>query len=227
VFYNTHSAAQAAAAAGFAIECDVQDTADGEAVVFHDAKLDRLTDQRGPVRGRSAAEITQIAIAATQDRIPTLRTFLERVNGRVPIIIEIKSRFDGDLGLTKRTVEVVSAHRGPIALKSFDPAVVGALRGVAPDLPRGIIAQAHYEDREWQGLSAETRHGMANLLHLPHTQPDFVSWRIGDLPVAAPFLCRHLGHMPVMTWTVRSEADRQRAAAHADQMVFEGFRPDL
>ena len=224
---NTLSAAEAAAAAGFAIECDVQDTADGEAVVFHDFTLDRLTDQRGPVRERMVAELTRLAIAATADRIPTLQAFLERVNGRVPVIIEIKSRFDGDLRLTKRTVEIASNYTGPVALKSFDPAVVGALRGIAPDLPRGIVAQARYDGGEWQALSEERRHGMANLLHFPHTRPDFVSWHVGDLPLAAPFLCRHLGRIPVMTWTVRTEDDRGRALAHADQMVFEGFRPDV
>jgi glycerophosphoryl diester phosphodiesterase len=227
VVENTLSAAEAAAAGKFAIECDVQDSADGEAVVFHDHTLDRLTDQRGPVRDRTAAELTGLAIAATPDRIPTLQTFLERVNGRVPVIIEIKSRFAGDLRLTNRTVEIASGYRGPVAIKSFDPAVVGALRGIASDLPRGVVAQGRYDEREWQGLSEETRHGMANLLHLPHTQPHFVSWRVGDLPLAAPFLCRHLGGMPVMAWTVRTEDGRQRAAAHADQMVFEGFRPDL
>ena len=224
---NTLSAANAAIARNFAIECDVQDTADGEAVVFHDHTLDRLTDQRGPLRERTAAELTSLAIAATADRIPSLQAFLERVNGRVPLVIEIKSRFNGDLGLTKRTVEIVSAYSGPVALKSFDPAIVGALRGIAPDLPRGIVAQTRYDDQEWQALSEETRHGMANLLHMPHTQPHFVSWRVGDLPLAAPFLCRHLGGMPVMTWTVRTEDHRRRAAAHADQMVFEGFVPDL
>jgi glycerophosphoryl diester phosphodiesterase len=122
-------------------------------------------------------------------------------------------------------VEVVSRYHGPVVLKSFDPAIVGALRGVAPDLPRGIVAQGRYEGGEWRSLGEEMRHGMANLLHLPHTQPDFVSWRVGDLPLAAPFLCRHLGGLPVMAWTVRTEDDRRRAAAHADQMVFEGFVP--
>jgi glycerophosphoryl diester phosphodiesterase len=225
VFENTPSAADAAVAGDFAIECDVQDTADGEAVVFHDHTLERLTDQHGPVRARTAAELTGLAVAGTADRIPTLQAFLERVNGRVPVIVEIKSRFDGDLGLTNRTVEVVARYGGPVALKSFDPAVVGALRGIAPDLPRGIVAQARYEGGEWRTLSDELRHSMANLLHLPHTKPDFVSWRVGDLPLAAPFLCRHLGNIPVMTWTVRTEEDRRRAAEHADQIVFEGFVP--
>ena len=224
---NTLSAAETAIAGGFAIECDVQDTADGEAVVFHDHALDRLTDQEGPVRGRAAAELTRIAIATTQDRIPTLQDFLGRIGGRVPVIVEIKSRFDSDMALTRRTVEIASRYDGPVALKSFDPDVVTVLRELAPDLPRGIVAEASYEDREYDLLGADKKHEMANLLHLPRSAPDFVSWRVHDLPLAAPFLCRHFGRLPLMTWTVRTEEDRRRAAVHADQIVFEGFRPDF
>jgi glycerophosphoryl diester phosphodiesterase len=223
---NTLSAAEAAIARLFAIECDVQDTADGEVVVFHDDALDRLTTEKGPVRQRPAAELTSLALAATEDRIPTLQTFLARVAGRVPLVIEIKSRFDGDLNLTRRTAAIVSAYDGPVALKSFDPAVVAALRQLAPQLPRGIVAESHYDHPEWQKLSRDARHAMANLLHFPQTQPDFLSWHVGDLPAGAPFLCRHLAHIPVMTWTVRTAEDRRRAAAHADQMVFESFVPD-
>jgi glycerophosphoryl diester phosphodiesterase len=224
---NTLSAAEAAIAGGFAIECDVQDTADGEAVVFHDHALDRLTAERGLVRDRTAAELTALTIATTQDRIPTLQDFLARIAGRVPLIVEIKSRFDGDMTLTRRVIEIVSAHGGPIALKSFDPRVVTTIRQLAPDLPRGIVAESRYDDSDWPALSSETKRSMADLLHFPETQPHFLSWRVGDLPCAAPFLCRHLAHLPVMTWTVRTEEDRRRAAAHADQMVFEGFWPDV
>ena len=226
IFENTLSAAEATMAAGYAIECDVQDTADGEAIVFHDFTLDRLTPERGPVRGRRATELTEVAIGGTQDRIPTLSTFLDRIAGRVPLVIEVKSRFDGDLTLTRRTVEIVSAYDGPVALKSFDPAVVTAVRRLAPNIPRGIVAESSYEHPEWNKLYAETKHALANLLHFEETLPDFLSWRVGDLPCAAPFLCRTLAGLPVMTWTVRTEEDRQRAASHADQMVFEGFRPD-
>src|SRR5687767_10650074 len=91
---NTFSAAEAAIAAHFTIECDVQGTSDGEAVVFHDHSLERLTNQRGPVRNRAAAELASVAITATPDRIPTLDAFLDRIGGRVPVIVEIKSRFD-------------------------------------------------------------------------------------------------------------------------------------
>jgi glycerophosphoryl diester phosphodiesterase len=222
---NTLSAAEAAIQGGFAIECDVQDTADGEAVVFHDHMLERLTGERGSVRARRAADLTGLVVASTHDRIPTLQAFLGRIAGRTPLIIEIKSRFDGDMTLTRRTIEVVRSYTGPVALKSFDPAVVATLRQAAPDLPRGIVAESSYDDHEWDKLGNDMKRELANLLHFPRTQPDFLSWRVHDLPCAAPFLCRHLGHLPVMTWTVRSEEDRRRAVAHADQMIFEGFLP--
>ena len=225
IIENTLSAAEAAIQAGCAIECDVQDSADGESVVFHDHTLERLTGEQGPVRARRAADLTGLAIASTRDRIPTLQTFLDLIAGRTPLVIEIKSRFDGDMALTRRTIEIARGYTGPVALKSFDPTVVATLREAAPDLPRGIVAESRYDHPEWDKLGDDKKRELANLLHFPRTQPDFLSWRVHDLPCAAPFLCRHLARIPVMTWTVRSDEDRRRAAAHADQMVFEGFRP--
>lgn len=227
ILENTLSAAEAALIGGYAIECDVQGTADGDVVVFHDHELDRLTDQHGFVRDRAASDLTKVVIRGTQDRIPTLGEFLARVAGRVPLIIEIKSRFDGDMAPAQRVADIASRYEGPVALKSFDPEVVACLRETAPRLTRGIVAEARYDDPEYDALSAETKQEMANLLHFPRTEPDFMSWRVRDLPSAAPFLCRHLGRLPVMTWTVRTEDDRRRAGAHADQIVFEGFRPDV
>lgn len=224
-FENTLAAAEAAIAAGCAIECDVQDTADGEALVFHDLTLERLTSGRGPVRDRKAAELAALSIGGTSERIPTLAAFLERIAGRTPLVVEIKSRFDHDPTLARRTLDVLSAYHGPVALKSFDPFVVAAIRTTAPEIPRGIVAETAYDDPGWDRLSAERKHELANLLHFGATEPDFLSWRVADLPSAAPFLCRHLRRMPVMAWTVRTEAERRRAALHADQIVFEGFDP--
>lgn len=226
VFENTLSAAEAAVRGGFAIECDVQLTADDEAVVFHDHSLDRLTTETGEVRTRSTDALTRLAIRGTADRIPTLADFLARIGGRVPLVVEIKSRFDGDLRLTARACAVLKDYGGPVAVKSFDPAIVAELRRIAPDLPRGIVAEAEYADADWSHLSPETRRGLAALTHFPATEPDFISWRVRDLPHGSPFLCRHLGGRPVMTWTVRTETDRQRAQEHADQIVFEGFDPN-
>ncbi len=226
ILENTLSAADAAIAKGFAIECDVQETSDGEAVVFHDFTLDRLTAEKGRVAERSANEIAGIRIAGSaDDRIPTLKTFLDRIRARVPLVVEIKSAFDGSMGLTRRTCEILADYAGPVCVKSFDPAPIAAVRTIAPNLLRGIVAESRYADGSYAKLSAEQKHNLANLLHFEASQPQFLSWAVRDLPVAAPYLARVLGKIPVMTWTVRTPQERARAEKNADQMVFEGFVP--
>jgi glycerophosphoryl diester phosphodiesterase len=226
VIENSLSAALAAIAGGFAIECDVQLSADEEALVFHDFTLDRLTGETGRVDARKAAELSGIGLKGSNDRIPTLAGFLDAIGGRTPLVIEIKSRFDGDLRLAKRTAEIVAGHKDrPIVLKSFDPVIVAALRELAPGFARGIVAMNAYEYGDYVHLTPTQKHALANLLHFGESQPEFVSWKVADLPSAAPFLCRKALGLPLMSWTVRTPEDRVRAAEHADQMVFEGFRP--
>jgi glycerophosphoryl diester phosphodiesterase len=226
ILENTITAADAAIAGGFGIECDVQLTADGEAMVFHDFTLDRLTGEKGDVRARKAGELAGIGIAGSKsDKIPLLSAFLDRIGGRVPLVVEIKSLYDGNMALTRRTCEVLGAYAGPVVIKSFDPAVVAEVRRIAPNIPRGIVAESHQTDKSYNALTAEQKHALANLLHFDETQPQFLSWHVKDLPSAAPFLAHRLGHLPVMTWTVRTPEDRERARKYADQMVFEGFRP--
>jgi glycerophosphoryl diester phosphodiesterase len=225
IIENTASAAKAAIAGNYAIECDVQLTADGEAVVFHDFTLDRLTSGKGPVAALSAAALAELAIREAADRIMALGDWLSLIASRSVAVIEIKSDFSGDMRLAHRTAEVVKGYDGPFALKSFDPAIVKELRKVAPAVPRGIIAMNDYDHHDYVRLTPAQKHALANLLHFSQTRPDFLSWRVGDLPVAAPFLCRTQLGLPVMTWTVRTQEERAIASAHADQMVFEGFRP--
>lgn len=226
VIENSPSAATAAIAGGFGIECDVQLTADGEAVVFHDFVLDRLTGETGAVVARKAAEFGAITLKGSNDPILTLSAFLDLIGGRVPLVIEVKSRFDGDLALTRRTVEVLANYKShPIVIKSFDPAIVTALRELAPEIPRGIVAMNAYDYGDYDSLSPERKHALANLLHFTESRPDFISWKVTDLDSAAPYLCRNALGLPLMSWTVRTPEERQRAAAMADQMVFEGFRP--
>jgi glycerophosphoryl diester phosphodiesterase len=228
VIENSMAAFKAAADRGFAMECDVQITADGEAVVFHDFMLDRLTGESGLVATRSARDLAAVALtgSAARDRIGTLRDLLDLVGGRLPIVVEIKSRFDGDLRLTRRVVETLAGRSEPVAIKSFDPRIVAALRVMAPDRPRGIVAMSQYEYPDYDTVPAAEKRAMAALAHFSEMMPDFVSWKVGDLPHAGPELCRSQLGLPVMTWTVRTPDDAARARAHADQMVFEGFLPD-
>lgn len=222
---NTLSAAQAAIAAGYAIECDIQLAGDGEAVVFHDFDVTRLTRGAGRVDALSAAALAALAFRDCADRIATLAAILDAIGGRTPLVVEIKSRFDGDLRLAKRLVEIVSGYAGPLAVKSFDPAPLAFLRALGFERPLGLVAEALYGAAEWPELSGDQRLALATLRDFGSVQPDFLSWHVGDLPHATPQLCRAGLGMPVMTWTVRSPEQQARAALWADQIVFEGYAP--
>ncbi len=226
VIENSLAAARAAIAGEYAIECDVQLTADGEAVVFHDFVLDRLTPASGAIVERRAAELGAVRLSgSSDDGIPTLGVLLDLIGGRVPLICEVKSSFAGDLRLADRVAELAARYAGPLAIKSFDPAVLAHLRGRQSPNPLGIVAEAAYDAAEWPTLTPDRRAGLAALTHVGETRPDFLSWRVHDLPHAAPALFRLALDRPVISWTVRTPDQRQRAATWADQMVFEGFVP--
>ncbi|MBS7704005.1 glycerophosphodiester phosphodiesterase family protein [Chelatococcus asaccharovorans] len=224
VIENTADAAEAAIASGFPIECDVQLTADGEAVVYHDFVLDRLTEGAGRLDAHTAAALAAVPFKATENRIEPLSVFLGRIAGRVPLVIEVKSRFDGNLALIRRTAAVVGCRSEPIAVMSFDPDVIAAFGDLAPGVARGIVAESEYDDTDWSHLDAAKRHELSQFLHIDRSRPDFIAWRVADLPSTATVMARHFG-MPVLTWTVRTPQDRERARAYADQMIFEDFVP--
>jgi glycerophosphoryl diester phosphodiesterase len=220
---NTREAAQAAIAKAFSIECDVQLSADGAPIVFHDSTLERLTLARGAVKDRTARDLSAVSFRAASTEIPTFGDFLALVAGRTPIICEIKSDFDGDMRLAGAILALAEEYDGPLALKSFDPAVVAHLRARAlSDRPLGIVAEARYDDGEWRSLSAAQKVECASFTHYDRTRPDFLSFSVDDLPHPTPFFLRSLKQTPVMAWTVRSAAQKEKAAEWADQIVFEG-----
>jgi glycerophosphoryl diester phosphodiesterase len=216
---NTPSAFSGAVAGQYGIECDLQIAADGEAMVFHDDTLDRLTVQQGPLAARASRDLKTIAFKATEDRMITLGELCDLVGGRVPLILELKSRFDGDMRLAERIASVVQGYAGPVAAMSSDPAVVSALRAAAPGLPRGLVTQSRPDPEVPSG--SRYRYVGGALRARPH----FLAWSVHDLPGFWPLLGHWGFGLPLLTWTVRTEAERLRARRWADQMIFEGFRP--
>jgi glycerophosphoryl diester phosphodiesterase len=225
VIENMPAAAEAAIAGNFSIECDIQLTADGEAMVHHDDALGRLTEGSGALLEKTAAELRAIKFKATPERMMSLGDLCALVNGRVPLVIEVKSHFDGDRKLVRRMAQVLASYSGPAVGMSFDPDQVLALRETMPDLPRGIIAQRNYDDNYWKKLTTEQRQSMLYLRHAFRTRPHFVAFWVNQLPAPAPWIARNIFGLPLLTWTVRTQEQRERAARYADQMIFEGFMP--
>jgi glycerophosphoryl diester phosphodiesterase len=211
---NSLSAFSAAIARGMGIECDVQRTADDNAVVFHDWDLDRLTGATGLVRGRNAAELAQIALAGGAESIPTLRSMLAIVAGRAPVLIEIKTRQGRRVGPLCRAVRRdLEGYAGPAAVMSFDPRVGAWFRERAPRVVRGLVVS----EEGARTFGAALRRHRA----LWQARPDFLAYDVRDLPSGFAAAQRRRG-LPVLTWTVRSAALRQRAAEHADAPIVEG-----
>ena len=233
IIENTPSAAAAAIAGAYGIEADLQISADNEAMVHHDEALGRLTDGAGAVRDLTAAALKAVPFKATADRMMTLGELIDLVAGRAALVLELKSRFDGDLRLAVRVAAVLGSKPGPMGVMSFDPALIVELRRLAPQLVRGIASERHFRPQDWGprwgspgGLRmALRRRKLAFLLHGFASRPDFIAYKVGDLAAFAPRAARHMFGLPVLTWTVRSAEERAMAARYADQMIFEGFRP--
>jgi glycerophosphoryl diester phosphodiesterase len=223
IIENMPAAAEAAVAGNFSIECDIQLTADGEAMVHHDDALGRLTEGSGALLAMTAAELKAVPFKGTSERMMSLGDLCALVNGRVPLLIEVKSHFDGDRRLVRRMEQVLASYSGPAAGMSFDPDQVLGLRETMPDRPRGVVAQRDYNDDYWKNITPEQRHSMLHLRHAFRTRPHFVAYWVNQLPAPAPWIARNLFGLPLLTWTVRTPEQRVRAGRYADQMIFEGF----
>ncbi len=223
---NMPGAVQAAISGNFAIEVDIQLSADGEAMVHHDDALGRLNEGSDLLLEKTAAELKAVNFRDTGEHMMSLADLCTLVGGRVPLVVEVKSHFDGDRKLVARMTEVLSSYSGPAVGMSFDPDQVLALRQIAPDLPRGIVAQRDYDDDYWKKLTKEQRDSMLHLRHGFRTEPHFVAYWVNQLPAPAPWIARNIFGCPLLTWTVRTPEQRARAARYADQMIFEGFVPE-
>ena len=213
---NSPSAFAAAKARGLGIECDVQRSRDGQAAVFHDAALDRLTGEQGPLAARTAAELGQVVLTGSSDTIPTLRQLLEQLGGTVPVLIEIKTqRHDGARAsaLCLAVRRALEGYLGPHAVMSFDPRVIHWFAVHSALTVRGLVVTEE-DGKALPGM-------IKRRLSLWHARPDFLAYDIRDLPSRFAATQRKRG-LPVLTWTVRSAEHRARAAQYADAPIAEG-----
>lgn len=221
---NSLAAFRAAIDAGYGIELDVQLSADGQAMVFHDDTLDRLTPETGPVRARTAADLAAIPLP-DRSGIPTLPEVLALVAGRAALLIEIKDQ-DGALGpnvgaLERAVARALHGYAGPAAVMSFNPHSVIAFGTHAPALPRGLTSCA-FDPADWPDVP---RLGFAHLRDMPLYDAAgacFVSHQANDL--SRPRIAElKTGGAAILCWTIRSPAAETAARTIADNVTFEGY----
>ena len=217
---------RAAIAGGYGIEIDLQVAACGEAMVFHDATLRRLTGHIGQVAELDAAALSAIPLAGAADgeTIPTLPDILALVAGQVPLLIEIKDP-DATLGpgsgvLEGRVAECLADYAGPVAVMSFNPHSVMALSRLAPGVARGLTT-CDFVGATWP-LPDYRRAELAGISDFEATGSSFVSHNRTELDNPALARLKARG-VPILCWTVRSPAQERIARRVADNVTFEGY----
>lgn len=225
---NTLPAFEAALAGGFGIECDLRPAANGLPIVFHDETLERLVDGRGAVAALTGSDLHRLRYRGSDARIMRFGELLEFVGGRQPLLVEIKSEWEPpDPEFLRKIAALAAGYAGPLALMSFDPAVMAAVRELAPGVPRGLVSGLYGEDDphdDWWAdkLTPQRRFTLSHLLESGRVAADFHAYHVKALPTPVTRYVREVQGLPLFTWTVRSREDRAAAALWADAPIFEG-----
>lgn len=226
---NAPSSIAAAMAAGYAIEIDLQLSADGVPMVFHDEDLDRLTHESGPVHARSAAELQKITLKDSVDHIPTFAAVLAQVAGRVPLLIELKDQTltmsPSDGRLEAETARLLHGYQGDVAVMSFNPHSVIRMAELAPDIARGITTSA-YDPAEWAPLSPETCASLREIPHYAQSQSSFISHEAADLARPRVRELKSEG-ATILCWTITSPEAEAEARKIAANITFEQYLAPL
>ncbi len=222
---NSRGAIMAAVAAGYGIEIDLQLSSDGQAMVFHDDTLDRLTATTGPLNAHTAAALANMPLLDADDGIPTLPDVLALITGRVPLLIEIKDQSGAmtqtDGRLEQATAAALAAYEGPVAVMSFNPHSIAHMARLSPGTPRGLTTSA-YDPADWHPLPADTCARLRDIPDYDATAASFISHEAADLsrPRVAELKAQGAA---IMCWTIRSPAAEAKARIIARNITFEGY----
>ena len=219
---NSLPAFRLAVEAGYGIELDVQLSADGQVVVFHDDTLNRmcLPDEETPVRvdSRTYDELSALRLAASDERIPLFTEVLALVGARVPLLVELKTG-PRRRELCEKTTALLRAYRGDFCVESFDPRIVLWYRQNAPEILRGQLAEPPRYYVKDEKMPAAEGFVLGNTLLNAAARPQFIAYRIGDVPLAVR-AAEGMGALR-FRWTSRETGD----APDADALIFEHYRP--
>jgi len=222
---NSRAAVRAAVQAGYGIEIDLQPSAEGVPMVFHDYDLKRLTGQPGPIRTRSAADLGALPLLGGEEGIPTFAEVLALVAGRVPLLVEIKDQ-DGAMGpdtngFEATVAEVLKDYDGPLAVMSFNPHAVTAFAAAAPGVTVGLTTSA-YDPADWAPLPASVCDRLRDIPDYASSGASFISHEHGDL--ARPRVAElHASGAAILCWTIRSPEAEAAARTLAQNITFEGY----
>ncbi len=216
---NSLSAFSKAIEKGFAIELDVQLLADKTVVVFHDESLARMTENDGYIKSLNKSDLKALTLKDSKEKIPTLEDVLKLVDGKVPLLVEIKNEHKvGEL--EQAVIDTLKNYKGEFAVQSFNPHSLAYFKEHAPNVLRGQLGEVTKSSK----IGFLARIARKRLSNTNISQPNFISYNVKDLPNR--YVNKHKD-LPLIAWTVTSKSDYLSVVKKCDNVIFEDFEPEI
>lgn len=221
---NSMTAFRLAVENGYGMEFDLHLLKDGNLGVMHDSLLNRTTGQAGRIEDLYTQDLKNYRLENTEDTIPQFADVLTLVDGKVPLIIELKPEDGNHAKLAETACKMLEGYKGVFCIESFDPRCIAWLRKNRPDIIRGQLSENFFRDRTdlSDTLKFLLTHNLANFL----SRPDFIAYKFADRnSTPSNWLCRKLWRVQGVSWTLRSKEGHDTALKEGWLSIFEGFRP--
>ena len=216
---NSLSAFEKAIEKGYVIELDVQQISDGTVVVFHDSSLSRMTGQDGYVKYLTKEDLKSCFLGGTKETIPTFEETLKLINGRTPVIVEIKNNSKPGK-LESQVLEMLRKYKGEFAIMAFNPYILKWFKDNAPEILRGQLSSFFKNEK----LSFLKKFILKKLMLNSVAQPNFIAYNAQNLPNR---FVRKYNTLPLLAWTIRSQEEYMRVVKYCDNIIFENFIPKI
>ena len=218
---NSMDAFENAIKNGFGIELDVQFSKDKKLVVFHDDNLKRVTGDKRNVCELTFNELSSLKLSNTEKRIPLFKDVLNLINGKVPLIVEIKhGKYTRELA--KETYNLLKDYKGKYAVQSFDPFILNWFVKHEPQVIRGQLSAS---PKNYIGFKRYEKFILANLFLDFKSKPDYISYELKGLPSLAVSFSKKVLRTPVLVWTIKNDDELKQAKLCADGYIFDSFVP--
>lgn len=216
IIENSIPAYKNAVSHGYPIEIDVYCTTDGVLMSFHDKSLFRMTGADGFIYEKTFAELNKLHLLNSEQKIPTLEQVLECVDGKVPLLIELKDQPNGSY--IEKFVARMKSYKGEFAVQAFNPLYINKVKKLAPEFIRGILGTNENVD----GTTHFTRFIIRKLPLNFLIKPDFISYKHTALPLKK----RKTKNKFIFAWTLTDQLSADTALKYADNIIFESFIPE-
>ncbi|SFU42445.1 glycerophosphodiester phosphodiesterase family protein [Butyrivibrio sp. INlla21] len=226
---NSMAAFKKAVDAGYGIECDVQLSKDGVPVIFHDFTLERVarnedgTPAKGKVIDYTYEELLQFRLLNSNERIPKFEDFLKLVDGKIPLIIELKIELK-DLSVCPKVDNLLRDYKGVYCIESFNPLGLIWYKRHNPGIMRGQLSDEFHKEKP-EEFNTFLYFSLTYLFLNVLAKPDFIAYNHKYPYNLSLWLCRHLYKNVTAAWTIKSEEELDRAKRNFDIYIFDSFIP--